>query len=102
MTWAVCSVALEKLGLKSRFQWPEGGWADFNCEAGTTVSDVTGGIAWIWTYPGDWLLRSEKINQFFELEPLHTGGYASSAVGLVVSWLCAIIVGGLLEAAFRP
>lgn len=93
--WAACSVALERLGLKSRFQWPDGGWSDFNCQPGITISDVNGGIAWLWTYPGDFILRTERVNSFFELDPLHTGGYGSASITLFFAWVFVTFLAGL-------
>lgn len=66
MTRAEGAKGREHFG-ESRFQWPAGGWADFNCQPGISISDITGGIAWIWTYPGDWILRTPEIGNFLEL-----------------------------------
>ena len=87
MDWRECIRFLEENGLHSRFSWPLDGWADFNCKPGVTVSDITGGIAWIWTYPADALIRLPAINTFLELDPLHVGGYVSSGITLVGAWL---------------
>lgn len=91
MNWAECSRHQEWTGIRNRFSWPSDGLAGFNCEAGTTVSDIWGAVAWLWTYPGDWLLRLPSVNKFLELEPLHTGGWASGLVPLV-AWVVIIVV----------
>lgn len=83
MNWVECSKFRESLG-ESRFSWPANGWADFNCQEGVTLSDVTGGLRWLWTYPGDWLLRLPGLNRFFELESDYTGGFAGA---LIIVWL---------------
>ena len=51
--------------------------AGFNCQTRTTISDLGGAISWLWTYPGDWVLRLPQVNKVFELDALHTGGWIS-------------------------
>jgi hypothetical protein len=89
MNWAECSRHQEWTGIKGRFDWPADGLAGFNCEAGTTISDFGGAIAWIWTYPGDWFLRLPKVNAFFELDTLTTGGTAS---GILTAFAVLVVL----------
>lgn len=100
MNWIECSKLTEAFG-QSRFSWPEAGWEGFNCETGLTISDITGGISWIGTYPGDALLRMPQINAFFELPPDQTGGYISAGLGFLIAYTAMIFVGGVLEAVSR-
>lgn len=98
MNWADCSKSAEAIFAQSRFSWPTTGWEGFNCETGLTVTDVTGGIAWIWTYPGDAILRLPAINSFFELSPHQTGGALSGVITLAMLWVAMIVLGGILDA----
>lgn len=75
-----------------RVRWPAG--SDFNCEpAQFTISDVTGGIGWLWTWPGDWAvnqaLDSPDIAQFFEWD-------GTPFVGTAFSWLLSPALAFLL------
>lgn len=97
MNWAECSRHQEWTGIKGRFDWPADGLAGFNCEPGTTISDLGGAIAWVCTYPGDWLLRLPKVNKFFELDPLTTGGVASGLLTMVAAIVALGVVGGLFD-----
>lgn len=97
MNWAECSRHREWTGVKGRFDWPTDGLAGFNCDAGTTVSDIGGAIAWVVTYPGDWFLRIPGLNKFFELDPLTTGGVASGTLSVVAAFIFLGIVGGLID-----
>ncbi|MBL9062751.1 hypothetical protein [Tabrizicola sp.] len=92
MNWAECSHHQEWTGIKGRFDWPAEGLSGFNCEPGTTISDLGGAVAWIWTLPGDWFLRLPEVNKFFELDPLHTGGWASGLLPFAVLMLVIILV----------
>lgn len=84
MNWQECSLLRENWDFPiSRFQWPAEGWAGFNCEPTLSISDITGGIAWLWTYPSDYLLRIDIVNKFLELAPLHTGGYLSGGMSFI-------------------
>lgn len=105
MNWAQCSELGERVLHHSRFQWPSNGWESFNCQDGLTITDVTGGIAWLWTYPGDWILRQQPVNSFLELSPYHTGGYLSAGVSVAVFITGMSIVGTLaiaLESLYSP
>jgi hypothetical protein len=82
MNWAECTKATESIFEHSRFSPPIEGVAGFDCQPGVTLSDLTGGIAWAWTYPGDAVLRFPEINRFMELEANQTGGYLSAAITL--------------------
>ncbi|MFB9223009.1 hypothetical protein [Paracoccus cavernae] len=79
MKWAECAALSESLG-HSRFLWPSGGITEFNCEPGFTLSDLTGAISWIWTYPGDFILRVPSIASFLEVPSASIGGLLSSAI----------------------
>lgn len=99
MNWQECIESLEPYGIRSRFEWPAEGLAGFNCQDGVTISDAWGLIAWLWTWPSDWLLRLPSVNAFFELDPLHTGGTASGILtfALIYAFLFGIaLIGGLL------
>jgi len=95
-TWADCAKINEGWG-HSRFVWPTDGWAGFNCEPGITISDITGGISGLWTYPGDWLLRLPKVGTFLELPPDHTGGAFSSVIMFGICLLVALSVSAVLD-----
>lgn len=97
MDWIECSEAQETLLNVSRFSWPKSGWYGFNCEQGLTVTDLTGGIAWLWTYPGDAILRLPQINSFLELNPLHTGGYLSAGITAVLAYGALLLLAGLVD-----
>lgn len=82
LNWKEC-VASKEL-YYSRFTWPDKAWGGFNCSEDFTVSEVWGAIAWIWTWPGDWVLRLEPINTFFELPPNVTGHWLSTTLGWIL------------------
>lgn len=93
MKWQECARLREVAGIRDRFTWPAA--HDFNCEPGFTVSDLTGALRWITSWPGDWLLSREPIRAFLELEgPSVTGHWLSSVVGM----LGALVLMGVLGA----
>lgn len=100
MDWVECSKNREVWEQGSRFDWPIGGWESFNCDAGFSYSDLLGGIAWLWTYPGDFILRSPKVNGFFELSQLHTGGGLSAMISFVVFVIALTMLNRLLNMLF--
>ena len=85
MDWATCVRMAEDSGIRSRFQIPADGLSGFNCEPGTTISDVWGVIAWAFTYPGDLFLRQPSVANFFELDPHTVGGNVSVGIGVVLT-----------------
>jgi len=53
MNWKECVNLLERYDLGDRFTWPPNALG-FDCEVDAfTISDVWGGISWVWTLPGD-------------------------------------------------
>lgn len=100
MNWITCSKTSEGLFQQSRFSLPRDGVAGFNCDSGLSISDITGGIAWLVTYMGDAVLRNPYINKFLELEPNHTGGFLSGFISLVIVF-GVLLVFGIIEAAFE-
>lgn len=89
MNWKECARQNELYLGHSRFEWPSGGLNGFNCSDAFTFSDIWGAISWLWTWPGDWLLRSEPLNTFMEIDPLVTGSPVSSGF----MWAALFIVG---------
>ena len=69
MNWKECGQLIESLGI-SRFEWPVGdGKSGFDCNDAFTFNDVWGVICWLWTWPGDYLINSPGVKEFFELGP---------------------------------
>ena len=97
MNWAECAKASESIFGHSRFSPPTDGLAGFNCESGTTISDLTGGLAWLSTYIGDWVLRLPDINSFLEFDPHHIGGYLSGFISFLIVFFILGIVGVILD-----
>ncbi|MFZ3583187.1 hypothetical protein ACOI1H_13585 [Loktanella sp. DJP18] len=81
---------------RSRFAWPK--YAGFNCENGLTVSDLSGGFMWMWTYPGDLIASIDPVQRFFELPPFFIGLQSSVILGFV---LWPVILKIALEVASR-
>lgn len=69
MNWRECVQMHESWGTLSRFDWPLGtGRLGFDCDPSAfTISDVLGGLNWIWTWPGDAFLGWQPVRTFFEL-----------------------------------
>jgi hypothetical protein len=84
LNWKECVSQGERWFAASRFEWPDKAQGGFNCSEQFTISEVWGAISWIWTWPGDWILRSEPINSFFELSPNLTGHWVSTTLGWVI------------------
>ncbi|OWJ78725.1 hypothetical protein [Haematobacter genomosp. 1] len=101
MNWIECSQATERIYGHSRFSWPVTGWEGFNCEDGITISDLTGGIAWLWTLPGDAILRYPPINEFLEMDANHTGGFLSGFITMALVWAALLVIGAFIEGGFR-
>lgn len=97
MNWAECSRASESIYGWSRFDWPPNGLAGINCQDGVTLSDITGALGWVWTYPSDYLLRLPKVNMFLELDPLHTGGTLSMVISGGIAFLGVCILAAALD-----
>jgi hypothetical protein len=98
MNWVECAKSSESIFGHSRFSPPVDGLAGFNCESGTTISDLTGGIAWLFTYVGDWVLRIPALNGFLEFEPNQTGGYLSGLISFVILSFTLVVAGLILDA----
>ncbi len=62
-----------------------------------SISDITGGIAWLWTYPADYLLRLPAVASFLELEPNHVGGGLSGAITFGFAALVGIFIKAVLD-----
>lgn len=90
MNWKECVKIFEEAGIRTRFEWPAQEYGGFNCHYDITISEVWGAIAWVWTWPGDWILRTQYINNFFELEPLVTGHWFSVAFPVIVLFFVAV------------
>jgi hypothetical protein len=88
MDWKACVAQSEKLGIRSRFDWPTGEGFDCNPTA-FTFNDVWGGISWVWTYPGDFILSSEPMRSFFELgnEPI-----IGSWISTILAWFLLFLI----------
>lgn len=82
--WKECVALSERWLLRSRFEWPPEHAGGFNCSSEITVSEVWGAISWVWTLPGDWLLRRAFINTFFELDPNVAGHWFSTLLGWIL------------------
>lgn len=72
-----------------RLRWPTGN--DFNCDpAQFTISDLSGGFAWLWTWPGDWLINQimdkPEVARFFEWD-------GTPFAGTILSWLVTPLLG---------
>lgn len=89
INWKECVALYESFSVRSRFEWPPQHTGGFNCYSEVTISELWGGIAWMWTWPGDWLLRTGQINRFFELGSNITGHWFSTLLGWVIFfYLC--------------
>ena len=83
MNWKECVNLLELYGVGDRFTWPPDAMS-FDCEADFTISDVWGGIAWVWTLPGDYVLSQEPLRTFFEINGNQAIGTTASCI---IGWL---------------
>lgn len=91
LNWKDCVALRERWSEGSRFEWPDQAHGGFNCSEQTTISEVWGAVSWIWTWPGDWMLRWEPINTFFELSPTVTGHWFSTTLGwLLLFWIMTL------------
>lgn len=88
MNWKECVAVNERWSIRSRLEWPPQSDGGFNCSQQFTISEVTGAISWVWTWPGDWLLRREPIRSFFEVESQATGHLFSTLLG----WLLILLL----------
>lgn len=77
MNWKECVRFWEDTTGASRLEWPPSGWNDFDCTATFTISDVWGSFAWLYTYPGDFILRQDAVATFFEISTPATGHWLS-------------------------
>ena len=70
MNWKECVRFNEQYDVRSRFEWPVGeGRSGFDCSDAFTFNDIWGGVSWLWTWPGDYLLNLQSVKAFFELSP---------------------------------
>ena len=84
MNWKECVGLLERYDLGDRFTWPPNALS-FDCsKVDFTISDVSGGIAWVWTLPGDYVLSQEPLRTFFEIDGSQAVGTVSS---YIIGWL---------------
>ena len=89
MNWKAYTAQRNIFGPDDRFSWPSDGIASIDCSPGFTISDLWGAISWVWTWPGDYLLSTEPMKTFFEIE----GATAIGATGSTVfGWVIAIFV----------
>ena len=93
MDWRECVDARLVTDGTSRFKWPSEGHGGFDCSVNFTVSDVSGGIQWIVSWPGDFALSTEPLKTFFEI-----GGEAAvGATGsLILGYLLLVVLLGYL------
>lgn len=90
MNWRDCVVHRETSEGRSRFELPASDQGGFDCEAAFTISDVSGGLMWATTWPGDWVLSQEPLRTFFEIE----GPTAIGATGSIfLFWIAVLIIG---------
>mgnify|MGYP003133120368 CR=1 FL=1 len=96
MNWKECASRLEAILPGGRFHWP--GWNGFDCSQDFTISDVWGGISWIWTWPGDWILSREPLATFFEIEgSTAIGATGSTILGFLILLIIVGLLGSLME-----
>jgi len=89
MNWKECAQLMEGYSPGWRLTWPEHGFNEFDCNADFTASDVWGGISWLWTYPGDYLLSQEPFRTFFEVEGVTAIGLTGSTV---IGWALLVLL----------
>jgi hypothetical protein len=92
LSWDDCFKTMNYLADRGRFSWPQQGSGGFNCHPDFTISDITGGVSWIITAPGDWLFSNPKLVAFLELDTPVVGHSASWVVGLLLAYLAAAIL----------
>lgn len=101
LSWTECFRAMNELAGRTRLSWPEPNSGGFNCHPDFTISDVSGGAAWIVTAPGDWLLGIPEVAQFLELEKPVVGHWASWIIGpntyLFVLWAVVALLAHWVE-----
>jgi len=97
MNWKECVNLLERYDLGDRFTWPPNALG-FDCEVDAfTISDVWGGISWVWTLPGDYALSQEPFKTFFEIDGSAAMGTTAS---IVIGWVLFFVLMGLLGFLF--
>lgn len=79
--WRECAQAMYTLAGRSRFSWPQEGSGGFNCSPDFTISDLTGALRWLWTFPGDLILTIKPLHQFFEIQGPAVGHLFSYVFG---------------------
>jgi hypothetical protein len=84
LSWYDCFVWMNGLAGRGRFSWPQPGSGGFNCHPDFTISDLTGGAAWLITAPGDWVLGLPAVSSFLELD--------TPVVGHVLSWWLGMLL----------
>ena len=100
MNWKECIELRESLNPGARFEWPPGGLTGFDCAVPMTISDVWGGLSWVWTWPGDYILSMEPLRTFFEIQPPGPiGTLASTFLGWVIFVVLCMAL-ELVEALF--
>lgn len=100
INWKECVALYEGFTVRSRFEWPPQHTGGFNCSSEVTISELWGGFAWVLTWPGDWLLRSEPINRFFELDGIITGHWFSAVLGGIIFFFVLDLFLGLIALMF--
>jgi hypothetical protein len=93
MNWKDCVIINEQYGVRTRFDWPVGpGKSGFDCNENSTFSDLWGGLSWIWTWPGDYLMNSPSWREFFEIgNELVVASNFSIAFGWIVFSIVCVI-----------
>jgi hypothetical protein len=99
LAWQDCFRAMNSLAGRGRLSWPQPDSGGFNCHPGFTVTDVSGGAAWLITAPGDWILGLPAVSRFFELSTPVVGHPLSWVVGLM---LCIPVFSILVVLTIAP
>ncbi|MCF3594186.1 hypothetical protein LZG00_09255 [Rhodobacteraceae bacterium LMO-12] len=87
MNWKECVKFNEAHGLADRFDWPVGpNLSGFDCNEAFTFNDVWGAVAWVWNWPGDYILNSDAVKGFFEIGP------ETIVAGMFSIWLPIILL----------
>ena len=69
MNWTECVKYKEAYNLEYRFEWPSSELGlGFDCNQALTFNDFWGGLVWIWTWPGDYVLNLTSVKSFFEMQ----------------------------------
>jgi hypothetical protein len=99
MNWKDCAAQMELISPGARLSWP--GINGLDCSQDVTISDVWGVVAWLWTYPGDWILSQDPLHTFFEIEgPTAIGAIGSIILGFVIAFMLIAFLDSLIGGKF--